>query len=173
MFLVVTLALLSVLPWVSLSRLCFSCRVLLAVPGLLRCCVWVPIQSVGARLFGQGGAQVLEEVFAGPPRGPPRPCGGRVGEIRLPPRPIPRYGPPPGSLPVPFFASDSGRPTTSRAARSLLEGRLLERPGQEGQALQLALGELNLAMRRAEVSWLVAKFGVWCSSLGVRSNLVE
>ncbi len=123
------------------------------MPGLLRCCVWVPLQSVGARLFGQGGAQVLEEVFTGPPRGPPRPCGGRAGEIRLPPRPIPRYGPPPGSLPVPFFASGSGRPSTSRAARSLLEGRLLERPGQEGQALQLALGELNLAMRRAEVGW--------------------
>jgi hypothetical protein len=132
-----------------------SRRVLLAVPGLLRCCLWVPIQSVGARLFGQGGAQVLEEVFAGPPRGPPRSRCVQAGEIRLPPRPIPQYGPPPSSLPVPFFASDSGRPTTSRAARSLLEGRLLERPGQDGQALQLALGELNLAMRRAEVGYFV------------------
>jgi hypothetical protein len=52
---------------------------------------------------------------------------------------------------VPVFAASHGRPSTSRHARSLLEGRLVDRPDVDGQALQLALGELSQAMRRAEV----------------------
>jgi hypothetical protein len=41
-------------------------RFLLATPRVLRCCFWVPVRDLGARIFGQGGGQVLEEVLAGP-----------------------------------------------------------------------------------------------------------
>jgi len=126
-------------------------RMLLATPHLLRCCVWAPIRDLGGRLFGRGGGQLLEEVLAGPPRNDPPARGARVGGLPQAVRAIRRYGPPPSSLPVPVFAASHGRPSTSRHARSLLEGRLVDRPDVDGQALQLALGELSQAMRRAEV----------------------
>jgi hypothetical protein len=120
-------------------------RILLAVPGLLHCCLWVPGQQLYAHLFGSGGPQLLEVVAQ----------AGEAARARAGPhavaRPVPRYGPPPGSLPLPVFAVDPGRPSTSRQVRSLLEGRLAERPSMDGQVLQLAVGELTLAMDRAQV----------------------
>ncbi len=130
---------------------CFPFRLLLATPQLLHCCVWVPVRDLGGRLFGRGGGQALEEVLAGPSRSGPLASGARVGGAPLAVRPPVRYGPPPSSLPLPMFATSHGRPSTSRHARSLLKGRLVDRPDVDGQALQLALGELSHAMRRAEV----------------------
>jgi hypothetical protein len=120
-------------------------RILLAVPGLLRCCLLVPGQQLYAHLFGSGGPQLLEVVAQAGEAACARAGPHAVG------RPIPRYGPPPGSLPLPVFAVDPGRPSTSRQVRSLLEGRLAERPSMDGQILQLAAGELSLAMDRAQV----------------------
>jgi hypothetical protein len=126
-------------------------RFLLATPRVLRCCFWVPVRDLGARIFGQGGGQVLEEVLAGPSQDGLQASGARLGGPLRVVRPVARYGPPPSSLPLPMFATSHGRPSTSRHARSLLEGRLVDRPDVDGQALQLALGELSHAMRRAEV----------------------
>jgi hypothetical protein len=95
---------------------------------------------------------VLEEVLAGPPRDGLLAHGARLGGVPRAVRPVARYGPPPSSLPLPVFAANPGRPSTSRHARSLLESRMVDRPDLDGQALQLALGELGHAMRRAEVS---------------------
>jgi hypothetical protein len=44
-------------------------------------------------------------------------------------------------------------PTTSRQVRSLLVGRLADHPSVDGQALQLAQGELSQAMDRAQVDF--------------------
>jgi hypothetical protein len=104
-------------------------------------------------VFGQGGGQVLEEVLAGPPQDGLQASGARLGGVPRAVRPVARYGPPPSSLPLPVFASGPSRPSTSRHARSLLEGRPVDRPDLDGQALQLALGELGQAMRRAEVKF--------------------
>jgi hypothetical protein len=109
------------------------------------------VRDLGARIFGQGGGQVLEEVLAGPSQAGLQASGARLGGPLRVVRPVARYGPPPSSLPLPMFATSHGRPSTSRHARSLLEGRLVDRPDVDGQALQLALGELGHAMRRAEV----------------------
>jgi hypothetical protein len=129
----------------------FTFRFLLATPRVLRCCLWVPVRDLGARVFGQGGGQVLEEVLAGPSQDGLPASGARLGGPLRIVRPVARYGPPPSSLPLPVFATSHGRPSTSRHAQSLLEGRLVDRPDVDGQALQLALGELSHAMRRAEV----------------------
>ncbi len=94
---------------------------------------------------------MLEEVLAGPSRDGLLAGGARLGGALRAVRPVARYGPPPSSLPLPVFPSGPSRPSTSRHARSLLEGRLADRPDLDGQALQLALGELGQAMRRAEV----------------------
>jgi hypothetical protein len=133
-------------------------RFLLATPHLLRCCLWVPARDLAARVFGQGGGQALEEVLAGPPHDGFLAHGVRLGGVPRVVRPVPRYGPPPSSLPLPVFASGQSRPSTSRHARSLLEGRLVDRPNLDSQALQLALGELGQAMRRAEVRLLPRLF---------------
>jgi hypothetical protein len=130
-------------------------RMLLATPHLLHCCVWAPIRDLGGRLLGRGGGQILEEVLSGPPRSGPLASGARIGGVPQAVRSVMRYGPPPSSLPLPVFAASHGRPSTSRHARSLLEGRLVDRPDVDGQALQLALRELSQAMRRAEVTILL------------------
>ncbi len=109
-------------------------------------------------MLGQGGGQALEEVLAGPPHDGLLAHGVRLGGVPRAVRPVPRYGPPPSSLPLPVFASGLSWPSTSRHARSLLEGRLVDRPNLDSQALQLALGELGQAMRRAEVRLLPCLF---------------
>ncbi len=111
-----------------------------------------PFEALGGLLFGRGGGQALEEVLAGPSRSGPLASRARVGGAPQAVRPSVRYGPPPSSLPLPVFAVNQGRPSTSRHARSLLEGRLVDRPDLDSQALQLALGELGQAMCRAEVN---------------------
>ncbi len=97
---------------------------------------------------------MLEEVLTGPSQNGLLAGGARLGGALRVVRPVARYGPPPSSLPLPVFASGPSRPSTSRHARSLLEGRLVDRPDLDGQALQLAIGELGHAMRRAEVKAL-------------------
>jgi hypothetical protein len=126
---------------------------------------------LGGRLLGRGGGQILEEVLSGPPRNGPLASGARVGGVPQAVRAIRRYGPPPSSLPLPVFAASHGRPSTSRHARSLLEGRLVDRPDVDGQALQLALGELSQAMRRAEVI-ILFEFVFVCHPLARLSRLM-
>ncbi len=119
-------------------------------------------------MFGQGGGKALEEVMAGPPHDGFLAHGVRLGGVPRAVRPVPRYGPPPSSLPLPVFASGPSRPSTSRHARSLLEGRLVDRPNLDSQALQLAFGELGQAMRRAEVRLLLCLLDSVCyPSLGL------
>ncbi len=117
----------------------------------------VPGQQLYAHLFGSGGPQLLEVVAQ----------AGEAARARAGPhavgRPIPRYGPPPSSLPLPVFAVDPGRPSTSRQVRSLLEGRLAERPSMDGQILQLAAGELSLAMDRAQVRFQFPEIVLFCN----------
>jgi hypothetical protein len=114
------------------------------VPDLLRCCVIDPGRHLYRHLLGDRGERLLEVVAQSGDA--PRVAGGP----RFIPRPVPRYGPPPGSLPVPCFSANSSRPSTSRAVRSLLECRMVER---SGQASRLVLGELRPTMSRAEVGW--------------------
>ena len=111
-----------------------------------------PGRQLYQHLLGDRGEQLLEVVAqAGD-------ASRVVGGPRFIPRQVPRYGPPPGSLPVPCFSANSSRPSTSRAARSLLECRMAERSGQAGQVFRLALGELHQAISRAEVSWSFSDF---------------
>jgi hypothetical protein len=119
-------------------------RVLLAVPDLLRCCVVDPGRQLYRHLLGDRGEQLLEVVAqAGD-------AARAVGGPRFIPRPVPRYGPPPGSLPVLCFSANSSRPSTSRAVRSLLECRM---EGRSGPVPRLILGELRPTNSRAEVGW--------------------
>ena len=105
--------------------------------------------------------------MAGPPHEGFLAHGVRLGGVPRAVRLVPRYGPPPSSLPLPVFASGPSRPSTSRHARSLLEGRLVDRPNLDSQALQLAFGELGQAMRRAEVRLLLYLLGsVFYPSIG-------
>jgi hypothetical protein len=128
-----------------------TCRVLLAVPDLLRCCVVIPGRQLYQHLLGDRGEQLLEVVAqAGD-------AARAVGGPRFIPRPVPPYGPPPGSLPVPCFSANSSRPSTSRAVRSLLECRMAER---SGQASRLILGELRPIISRAEVGCSSSDTGV-------------
>jgi len=65
-----------------------------------------------------------------------------------------RYGPPPGSAPVArgpaLPAERAAKPSTSA-----LVHRMLERPNADSQAAQLAVAELQLAIRNAQVSSLL------------------
>ncbi len=124
------------------------------MPDLLRCCVVAPGRQLYQHLLGDRGEQLLEVVAqAGD-------AARAVGGPRFIPRQVPRYGPPPGSLPVPCFSANSSRPSTSRAVRSLLECRMAERSGQAGQASRLVLGEFRPTISRAEVGWSSSDIGV-------------
>ncbi len=101
-------------------------------------------------MIGRSGVQALEEVLEDVV---PPPEAGQAARRLIPHRPMPRYGPPPGSVPIPRLAVGRDGPTTSRQVRSLLVGRLADHPSVDGQALQLAQGELLQAMDRAQVDF--------------------
>jgi hypothetical protein len=108
-----------------------------------------PLSGWCRRRFGDPGAAVLEEVAAdiGVRGGP----GERWPVQRAAPQ---RYGPPPGAAPVArgpaLPAERAAKPSTSA-----LVHRMLERPNPDSQAAQLAVAELQLAIRNAQVSSLV------------------
>jgi hypothetical protein len=110
-----------------------------------------PLSGWCRRRFGDAGAAVLEEVAAdiGVRGGP----GERWPVQRAAPQ---RYGPPPGAAPVArgpaLPAERAAKPSTSA-----LVHRMLERPNVDSQAAQLAVAELQLAIRNAQVSALVFK----------------
>ena len=112
--------------------------------------MWAPVRDLGGRLIGRRGAQALEEVLEDVV---PPPEAGQAARRLIPHRPVPRYGPPPGSVPIPRLGVGRDGPTTSRQVRSLLVGRLADHPSVDGQALQLAQGELSQAMDRAQVEF--------------------
>ncbi len=106
-----------------------------------------PLSGWCRRRFGDAGAAVLAEVAAD--------IGVRgVSGERWPiQRAHQRYGPPPGAAPVArgpaLPAERSAKPSTSA-----LVHRMLERPKVDSQAAQLAVAELQLAIRNAQVSSL-------------------
>ena len=108
-----------------------------------------PLSGWCRRRFGEAGAAVLEEVAAdiGVRGGP----GERWPVQRAAPQ---RYGPTPGAAPV---ARGSALPAerSAKASTSALVHRMLERPNVDSQAAQLAVAELQLAIRNAQVSSLV------------------
>jgi hypothetical protein len=107
-----------------------------------------PLSGWCRRRFGDTGAAVLEEVAADiGVRGAP---GERWPIQRAAPQ---RYGPPPGSAPVArgpaLPAERAAKPSTSA-----LVHRMTSRPNVDSQAAQLAVAELQLAIRNAQVSSL-------------------
>ncbi len=107
-----------------------------------------PFSGWCRRQFGDAGA-VLEEVAADiGVRGVP---GKRWPIQRAAPQ---RYGPPPGSAPVvrgpALPAERAAKPSTSA-----LVNRMTSRPNVDSQAAQLAVAELQLAIRNAQVSSLL------------------
>ncbi len=107
-----------------------------------------PFNDWCTRQFGDEGAAVLEEVAADlGVRG-----GGR-SERRPINRVAQRYGPPPGSAPV---ARGPALPAevVSKPSTSAFVSRMLHRPNVDSQAAQLAVAELQLAIRNAQVSFL-------------------
>jgi hypothetical protein len=107
-----------------------------------------PFSGWCRRRFGDVGAAVLEEVAADiGVRGVP----GERWPIQRAPQ---RYGPPPGSAPVArgpaLPAERAAKPSTSA-----LVHRMTSRPNVDSQAAQLAVAELQLAIRNAQVSSLV------------------
>ena len=107
-----------------------------------------PFNDWCTRQFGDEGAAVLEEVAADlGVRG-----GGR-SERRPINRVAQRYGPPPGSAPVargPALPAEA----VSKPSTSAFVSRMLHRPNVDSQAAQLAVAELQLAIRNAQVSFL-------------------
>jgi hypothetical protein len=107
-----------------------------------------PLSGWCRRRCGDAGAAVLEEVAAdlGVRGGP----GERWPVQRAAPQ---RYGPQPGAAPVArgpaLPAERAAKPSTSA-----LVHRMLERPNVDSQAAQLAVAELQLAIRNAQVSSL-------------------
>jgi hypothetical protein len=105
-----------------------------------------PLRSWCVRQFGDAGAAVLEEVAADIA------VRGVVSERRPIARAASRYGPPPHSAPVEHglarLPADLAKPSTSA-----LVGRMLDRPNVDSQAAQLAVAELQLAIRNAQVSF--------------------
>jgi hypothetical protein len=106
-----------------------------------------PLGGWCRRRFGDAGAAVLEEVAADIGiRGVP----GERWPIQRAPQ---RYGPPPGSAPVArgpaLPAERAAKPSTSA-----LVHRMTSRPNVDSQAAQLAVAELQLAIRNAQVSSL-------------------
>jgi hypothetical protein len=106
-----------------------------------------PFRDWCTRQFGDEGAAVLEEVAAD--LGVP---GGR-SERRPINRVAQRYGPPPGSATVaqgPALPAEA----VSKPSTSAFVSRMLHRPNVDSQAAQLAVAELQLAIRNAQVSSL-------------------
>ncbi len=107
-----------------------------------------PLSGWCRRRCGDAGAAVLEEVAAD--IGVRRVPGERWPIQRAPQR----YGPPPGSAPVArgpaLPAERAAKPSTSA-----LVHRMTSRPNVDSQAAQLAVAELQLAIRNAQVSSLV------------------
>jgi hypothetical protein len=107
--------------------------------------VFRPLRSWCVRQFGDAGAVVLEEVAADIA------VRGVVSERRPISRAAPRYGPPPRSAPVEHClalpAGEVAKPSTSA-----LVGRMINRPNADSQAAQLAVAELQLAIRNAQVN---------------------
>ncbi len=106
-----------------------------------------PLSGWCRRRFGDAGVAVLEEVAADiGVRGVP----GERWPIQRAPQ---RYGPPPGSAPVvrgpALPAERAAKPSTSA-----LVHRMTSRPNVDSQAAQLAVAELQLAIRNAQVSSL-------------------
>jgi hypothetical protein len=106
-----------------------------------------PFSGWCRRRCGDAGAAVLEEVAADiGVRGVP----GERWPIQRAPQ---RYGPPPGSAPVArgpaLPAERAAKPSTSA-----LVHRMTSRPNVDSQAAQLAVAELQLAIRNAQVSSL-------------------
>ncbi len=106
-----------------------------------------PFNNWCTRQFGDEGAAVLEEVAADlGVRG-----GGR-SERRPINRVAQRYGPPPRSAPVargPALPAEA----VSKPSTSAFVSRMLHRPNVDSQAAQLAVAELQLAIRNAQVSF--------------------
>jgi hypothetical protein len=103
-----------------------------------------PLSSWCRRRFGDAGAAVLEQVAVDIG------VGGAPGE-RWPIQRAPqRYGPPPGSAPVvrgpALPAERAAKPSTSA-----LVSRMIDRPNVDSQAAQLAVADLQLAIRNAQV----------------------
>ncbi len=107
-----------------------------------------PLSGWCRRRFGDAGAAVLEEVAADiGARGAP----GERWPIQRAPQ---RYGPPPGSAPV---ARGPALPVerVAKPSTSALVNRMTSRPNVDSQAAQLAVAELQLAIRNAQVSSLL------------------
>jgi hypothetical protein len=115
-----------------------------------------PLNNWCTRQFGDEGAAVLEEVAADlGVRG-----GGR-SERRPINRAAQRYGPPPGSAPVargPALPAEA----VSKPSTSAFVSRLLHRPNVDSQAAQLAVAELQLAIRNAQVRPFVCTCTLYC-----------
>jgi hypothetical protein len=107
-----------------------------------------PFSSWCRSRFGDAGAAVLEEVAADiGVRGVP----GERWPIQRAPQ---RYGPPPGSAPVARGPALPAERAVKLSTLALVH-RMLERPNADSQAAQLAVAELQLAIRNAQVSSLV------------------
>jgi hypothetical protein len=104
-----------------------------------------PLGNWCRRRFGDAGAAVLEQVAVDVG------VGGVQGERWPIQRATQRYGPPPGSAPVmrgpALPAERAAKPSTSA-----LVGRMLDRPNGDSQAAQLAVADLQIAIRNAQVS---------------------
>ena len=113
-----------------------------------------PFSGWCCRQFGDAGAAVLEEVAADiGVRGVP----GERWPIQRAPK---RYGPPPGSAPV---ARGPALPAerVAKPSTSALVNRMVSRPNADSQAAQLAVAELQLVIRNAQVSSLLL-YGYSC-----------
>jgi hypothetical protein len=76
---------------------------------------------------------------------------GGAGQRRPIFRAADRNGPPPGSAPVAHgLALPAGE--VAKPSTSALVGRMINRPNADSQAAQLAVAELQLAIRNAQVS---------------------
>jgi hypothetical protein len=106
-----------------------------------------PLSGWCRRRCGDAGAAILEEVAAdlGVRGGP----GERWPVRRAAPQ---RYGPPPGAAPV---ARGPALPAerVAKPSTSALVNRMVNRPNVDSQAAQLAVAELQLAIRNAQVSF--------------------
>jgi hypothetical protein len=129
------------------------------------------VHAAFTQCCGRDGAAILEEVLedVAPPPG-----AASAARHLIPVPPVPRYGPPPGSFPVPRRMAGRDDSTTSRQVRSLLVGHLADHPSVDGQALQLALGELSQAMDRAQVRFgCVEAYSYRICSLGLLISLFK
>jgi len=115
-----------------------------------------PLSGWCRRRCGDAGAAILEEVAAdlGVRGGP----GERWPVQRAAPQ---RYGPPPGAAPV---ARGPALPAerVAKPSTSALVNRMVNRPNVDSQAAQLAVAELQLAIRNAQVRPFVCTCTLYC-----------